>query len=1102
MKGVTKMEISNPLVSVIVPVYKVEQYLPRCLDSLAAQTLASIEIIVVDDGSPDACGAIADDYARRFGNIRVVHQENGGRGAARNSGLAVARGKYVGFADSDDFVEPSMYEEMSRALEEDGRAELAMCGAQVEYTYDAPEKDVQAMRRYFEVPGEGGVDLSVELVMRLNATCWAYLYRRDFLERNGIRFPVGVEGEDEVLFFQVFAYATRIHFVPHQLYHYLLNEQGTMAQQPREFKESGKLPDLLTKDAPLLFAFLERVDRRDLIGLVYRKLSWISTRYESERVLRIVSRFLRDTHFAANREFIGGPNFARAFGRLSAIAKYPPSDETFPLVNEDLLPPPRAPIPAVEKPLLSYVVPVYNAADYLAVCIDSLRRQTLGDIEMIFVDDGSTDGSSEILAEAAQRDGRIRVIHQANAGVGAARNRGMDEAKGKYLAFVDGDDYLDLHAAEDTVALCEKHDLDFCLFDFICFNYKTREGLNHGFYIRKHPEIPWERVFVPRELSSWNFHCAIWTGVFRRSFLVAQKIHFSELKLGEDFCVFFRLLAGANRVYVIPRVFYHYRRGNPLAAISQFKMAGAGTQGARDAQVLFVKACASLLDECSARLPAPAFAALMRRCYRDIIGYAEENSAVVALMRGECRQALRVDDQTEESLGRNLYFRLINVLHPLLGRIRNRGGLIGRIIKCYYDEGFWYTLKRMLALGRKDSKVSRLLCQVGETRQKATQDLYLVVAALSSKTSESIDSWTFFCWLQERGIPSRYLVSRDHSRYAKIVQEGRTKDVVVLAGSGRDNEILLEHSDLLCRAKAVVQEEYSLNRELKEWLYKLPGCERVLLRHGIGFWKLSHAIVSNYSMFNSVNVSSVREKELLESVVPVSPVDGKMPRFFVAGLARFDQLKDEREAGRTEFVLFVMFTWRRTFAKNPERIDASAYSRCIREFLSSENMLRLKQCHVRVVVALHNALASRGYSFSFCENVEMVSTDNVSYWIRHADACLTDYSSVAFDFAFLHKPTIYWIPDVGDPMLNESDRGEIEIARHQAKDFYNVETSAEGAIKLIEFYAQRNFVLEPEKCAISDTFFAYRKDVCQHVYESIEEIIKERQMDSSRNGGL
>ena len=1094
------MEILNPLVSVIVPVYKVEQYLPRCLDSLAAQTLASIEIIVVDDGSPDACGAIADGYARRFGNIRVIHQKNGGRGAARNSGLAAARGKYVGFVDSDDFIEPSMYEEMSCALEEDARAELAMCGAHVEYAYDAPEKDVQAMRRYFAVPGEGGVDLSSELVMRLNVTCWSCLYRRDFLARNKIRFPVGVEGEDDVFFFQVFAYATRIHFVPRPLYNYILNEQGIVAQQVREFKEDGKLPDLLTKNIPFLIAFIERIDRRDLIGQVYRKLSWLSTRYESERVLRIVSRFLRDTHFAANREFIGGPNFARAFERLSAIAKYPPSDETFPLVNEDLLPPPKAPIPAVEKPLLSYVVPVYNAADYLAVCIDSLRRQTLGDIEMIFVDDGSTDCSNEILAEAAQRDGRIRVIHQTNAGVGAARNRGIQEAKGKYIAFVDADDYLDLRMAEDTVALCEKHDLDFCLFDFTCFDYKTREEREHSWSIVNHPEIPREQVFAPRDLPSWGFHCAIWSGVFRRSFLVTQKIRFSELKLGEDFCVFFRLLSHADRVYVNPKVFYHYRRGNPSSAISRLSRDAKG-QNAKESQVLFVKACASLLDDCSARLPSPAFTALLRRCYHEAFYYAERNPSVIALLRGECRRSFHADEQTPQDFGEEDYDKYVWPLLSLSVKLRNPSALVRRISKCFHDEGPWYTLKRMFAFGvggpkklRDHEKVLRCLRQIEEARQKTAPDLYLVTGQVNSRTNEPIDSWTFFTWLQDHNIPSRYLTWREHVFYKKLVREGKTKDVVALKGDGfSDHEILYRHSGLLVRAKALVQENTALDSVLWKWIVNLPDCERVFLQHGVMFWKCEAALFRSFAECNSVNVSSVREKELLEKNVVVNPNVGVLPRYIVAGLPRYDLLKDERNPNRSEFVLFVMFTWRKSFGDDLERIRTSVYCQRICEFLRSENLKRLRRSRVRIVASIHHHIANRIPGFSLGDGVEIAPTDKVSYWIRHADACLTDYSSVSFDFAFLHKPTIYWIPDAEDDTLNRRDRAEIDFARQQAKNFYNVVESEEDVLRLIESYAEKNFVLEPEKCALADTFFAYKKDVCRHVYEGIEEIIKKRQ---------
>ena len=95
-----------PLISVIVPVYKVETYLPTCVDSILSQTFSDFELILVDDGSPDACGAMCDGYAREDSRIRVIHQKNGGLSAARNTGLDIAKGEYVTFVDSDDVIAP------------------------------------------------------------------------------------------------------------------------------------------------------------------------------------------------------------------------------------------------------------------------------------------------------------------------------------------------------------------------------------------------------------------------------------------------------------------------------------------------------------------------------------------------------------------------------------------------------------------------------------------------------------------------------------------------------------------------------------------------------------------------------------------------------------------------------------------------------------------------------------------------------------------------------------------------------------------------------------------------------------------------------------
>ena len=101
-----------PKLSIIVPVYKVEQYLHKCIDSILSQTFTDFELILIDDGSPDRCGEICDEYAAKDDRIIVIHQKNRGVSAARNAGLDIARGEYIGFVDSDDWIEPEMYESM------------------------------------------------------------------------------------------------------------------------------------------------------------------------------------------------------------------------------------------------------------------------------------------------------------------------------------------------------------------------------------------------------------------------------------------------------------------------------------------------------------------------------------------------------------------------------------------------------------------------------------------------------------------------------------------------------------------------------------------------------------------------------------------------------------------------------------------------------------------------------------------------------------------------------------------------------------------------------------------------------------------------------
>ena len=131
------------MISIIVPIYKVEKFLPKCIESILAQSYSDFELILVDDGSPDECPEICDEYAAKDQRIIVIHQKNSGVSAARNVGLKKAKGQYIGFVDPDDFIAQDMYEKMVQAVEQSA-AELVICG----YDYYDEEYCVDEKRKY------------------------------------------------------------------------------------------------------------------------------------------------------------------------------------------------------------------------------------------------------------------------------------------------------------------------------------------------------------------------------------------------------------------------------------------------------------------------------------------------------------------------------------------------------------------------------------------------------------------------------------------------------------------------------------------------------------------------------------------------------------------------------------------------------------------------------------------------------------------------------------------------------------------------------------------------------------------------------------------
>ena len=197
-----------PKVSIIVPVYNVEEYLERCLDSLVNQTLKDIEIIIVNDGSTDGSKEIIQEYINKYKNIVYLEKKNGGLSSARNYGIPYAKGEYIGFVDSDDYVELTMYEKMyNKAVEE--KSDMVEC----DFIWEYPNKKREDIGKMYSSKKEAIVEARV--------VAWNKIIKKDIIEKTKITFPEGLRYEDIEFFYKIVPYLNKISFVKEELVHYV-----------------------------------------------------------------------------------------------------------------------------------------------------------------------------------------------------------------------------------------------------------------------------------------------------------------------------------------------------------------------------------------------------------------------------------------------------------------------------------------------------------------------------------------------------------------------------------------------------------------------------------------------------------------------------------------------------------------------------------------------------------------------------------------------------------------------------------------------------------------------------------------------------------------
>ena len=256
----------NPKISVIVPVYKAEAYLHRCVDSLLAQTFRDFEVLLIDDGSPDRSGEICDEYARQDSRIRVFHKENGGVSSARQYGMDHAQGEYTIHADPDDWVEPTMLEELyQKAKEED--ADMVIC----DFYYERQGKLVIETQKPSSL--EHDMVLS-ELFYRLHGSSWNKLIRRKFYEKSGVKYPLELfYCEDLFVNACLLANDIRVDYLPKAFYHYDVSiNENSLIRRPSDviFRQEQILYRLLKEKLPV--SYFQLIEFKMLPMLAYKAL--------------------------------------------------------------------------------------------------------------------------------------------------------------------------------------------------------------------------------------------------------------------------------------------------------------------------------------------------------------------------------------------------------------------------------------------------------------------------------------------------------------------------------------------------------------------------------------------------------------------------------------------------------------------------------------------------------------------------------------------------------------------------------------------------------------------------------------------------------------
>ena len=464
--------MSKIKVSVIVPVFNVEEYLSTSLDSILNQTLKDIEIICINDGSTDASLDILENYAKKDARIKIISKKNEGQGIARNIGLDNAQGEFIAFVDSDDFIKEDMLE---KSYKKSVSKNLDLVMYKVS-SFDNETHEINDNLWYYSLKCFDGFEKEIfnnsdtkKFTHLISVTPFNKLYKRSFIEKNNIRFPDKYIFEDEVFFYNVYLKAKRISLIDENLYYYRTIETNYLNTYKKQvYNRFFHL---------ILWRFSQTAPkyRENFFNLMKREFSELLEDKSKETYLSVTD--LESKIKSRTLKVLNSKNLDE-FEKLDSHKHF------------------------------SVIMALYNNEKYLEDAIESLITQNFGfehNIELIIVDDGSSDDSLKIAEEYQEKyPYNIQVLSKENGGQASARNLGLEYAKGDYINFIDSDDKISPNTFSSVYDFAmENPDVDVISIPMTFFdNQKGRHLLNYKYNEEKVADLLEEPDFPQLSASS------------------------------------------------------------------------------------------------------------------------------------------------------------------------------------------------------------------------------------------------------------------------------------------------------------------------------------------------------------------------------------------------------------------------------------------------------------------------------------------------------------------------------------------------------------------------------------------------------------------------